>query len=893
MSMRRLLAAFTLLAAFASAQSIPTPEQFFGFKIGADRKIARYDKMLAYFQKLDTASDRVQYRNLGSTTGGNPFVMLIISSPANLRNLEHFKTLEKRLYFQGGDVPEQEREQIFRDGKAVVLITNNIHSTEIGSSQMSIELAYKLATDNSPATRKILDQVILLLIPSVNPDGEIKVTDWYNKYLGTPQEGSAPPWLYHTYAGHDDNRDMFLMALKESQLTAQVLWRDWFPSIWLDQHQQGPGGPRMFTMPSGDPINPNVHPLIYRWNSILGQVQAAALEAAGKEGIMHTSTYTSFWEGAMAWSGWWHNQVGLLTEAASVQIASPIAQLRAEPAQPAIPGLPHTFDIGISPVEVPVVGPGFQIAPPRDVTPRANYPRPWLGGIWTLHDIVDYELISSMALLDSAADSRETLLRQIYSINASTIEDGRRGHLGFGDREPSYAVLIPVTGQHDQNEVIELVDKLRMGGVEVYRARRAFLSNGESWPEGTYVIPLAQVFGRYAKDLLEVQAYPAGQRDLLANASDAPYDVSAWSLGKQFGVKTVFAHEPLPNDLLLDSATLKLNYELNVERSGDSLRFPYDGARSAVVVNRLLKAGVRLTMVSPRGPGDAVIQLPAGVQTQGQTWATATRGYDVAVKNISAPADFGTPLRMPRVGVYQSWTANIDEGWTRLILDQYEFPYTTLHNADILAGKLRAKFDAIVLPDQSAKSILEGQTLLSVPAEYRGGLGDKGWQALKDFADQGGTLISFGDACNLLVDRLPLPVKELKHGLLPEQHDGPGTIVNIQIDTTHPLGWGMAPATFGFYLNSPFFDVTEGFGSQKVRVVARYPNVGVTASGYLKGEEYMLGRAAVVAVDMNPGRVVLFGIRPQHRAQTHATLPMIFDALYWSAEGDLAAAATQ
>ncbi len=902
--MRRILAAFTVLASFASAQALPSPEQYFGFRVGSDRKIVRYDKMIAYMQKLASGSDRVLYRNLGSTTGGNPFVMLEISSPSTLRNLEHFKTLERRLYFQGGDVAEQEREQIFREGKAVVLITNNIHSTEIGSSQMAIELAYRLATDTSPAVKKILDQVILLLVPSVNPDGQIKVTDWYNKYLGTPQEGSAPPWLYHTYAGHDDNRDMFLMSLKETQLTAQVLWHDWFPSVWLDQHQQGPAGPRMFTMPSGDPINPNVHPLIYRWNSIFGQIQAAALEAAGKEGIMHTSTYTSFWEGAMAWSGWWHNQVGLLTETASVQIATPVIQLHAQLRGDGIPvaGAQRMAEAGLfAPLEAPVTAPSFQIGPPRDITPRANYPRPWLGGAWTLRDIVDYELISSMALLEAAADSREVLLRQIFDVNAGTIDAGRKGRIGFGDREPSYAILIPAAGQQDQNEVIELVDKLRMGGVEVYRSRRAFASSGESWQEGTYVIPLGQVFGRYAKDLLEVQAYPAGQRIAEVGASDGPYDVSAWSLGKQFGVRSVFAHEPLPADLSLDPVPQKQNYTLAVERTGGNLRFPYDGARSAVVVNRLLKAGSRVTLISPHGSGSppipAMVELtssaPAQAQAQAQVWSNATRGFDVAIKNTTAPAEFGTPLRLPRVGLYQSWTANIDEGWTRLILDQYEFPYTTLHNADIAGGKLRARFDAIVLPDQSAKSILEGQTAPSIPAEYRGGVGDKGWQALKDFVDQGGTLISFGDACNLLVDKLPLPVKELKRGILPDQHDGPGSILNLQIDTANPLGWGMSPATFGFYNNSPFFDVGDGFGAQKVRVVARYPNMSVAASGYLKGEEYMQGRAAVVAVDMNPGKVVLFGIRPQHRAQTHATLPLLFNALYWSAEGDLAPAVAQ
>jgi hypothetical protein len=308
-----------------------------------------------------------------------------------------------------------------------------------------------------------------------------------------------------------------------------------------------------------------------------------------------------------------------------------------------------------------------------------------------------------------------------------------------------------------------------------------------------------------------------------------------------------------------------------------------------VIVNRLLKAGVKVNLVSPQNAGPPMIETAPAAQA----WSAATRDFDVTMKNTAAAPDYGTALRLPRVGVYQSWTANIDEGWTRWVLDHYEFPYTTLHNADVTAGRLRSRFDAIVLPDQTAKGILEGQTASSTPAEYRGGLGDKGWLALKDFVDQGGTLISFGDACNLLVDKLPLPLKELKRTMLVDQHDGPGTILNLQIDTASPLGWGMAPETFGFYMNSPFFELSEGFNSQKARVVARYPNTGVAASGYLKGEEYMLGRAAVVAVETNPGKVVLFGIRPQHRAQTHVTLPLLFNALYWSAEGDLTPAPTQ
>jgi hypothetical protein len=864
-----------LLAGGAFAQSIPAPEQYFGFRMGADRKIARYDKITEYFERIAAQSPRVRFRSLGPTTAGNPFVMLEVSSAANLRDLDRYRSLERKLYFQGGAPTDAERDQIFRDGKAVVFLTNNIHSTEIGASQMAVELVYRLATEDSPAIRKILDNVILLIVPSVNPDGQILVTDWYNKTLGTPQEGTSPPWLYHTYAGHDNNRDMFLFSQKETQLTAQVLWHDWFPSVWLDQHQQGNAGARIFTMPASDPINPNVHPLIYSLDAIYGQVQAAALEAAGKDGIMHNATYSSFWEGAMAWSGWWHNQVGLLTEVASARIATPVTQMRVDASHADL----YAGQVGSAPPDPPA---GAQLPAPKDVTPRSDYPRPWLGGTWSLRDIVDYEMISTMGLLESTADTRETLLRRIYEVNRSTVEAGRKGTLGFGDRDPEYAVLIPATGQQDQNEVIDLVERLRMGGVEVYRARKSFSANNEEWPPGTYVVPFTQVFARYAKDLLEAQRYP--QLTHSVAALDGPYDVSAWSLGMQFGVRTVFANQPLPATLALDLVTGRENFVLVAERAGGVFRFPYSGAQSTAVVNRLLKNGAKVTMLGAHGAEPPVVQ----VQASPQAWSAATRGIDVTLRNTAETTEIGTPMRLPRVGLYQSWTANIDEGWTRWVLEQYDFSYTTLHNADVQAGKLRNRFDAILLPDQTAKSLMEGQSLTTVAAEYRGGLNERGWTALREFVDRGGTLIALGDASNLLIDRMPLPVKELKRTVPPDQHDGPGTILNLQIDTTHPMGWGMAQETFGFYMNSPFFELNEGFSHQKVRVVARYPNVGVTASGFLKGEEYMSGRAAVVAVETNPGKVVLFGIRPQHRAQTHATLPLLFNALYWSAEEDLA-----
>jgi hypothetical protein len=871
------------------AATVQTPEEFFGFRIGTDKKLARWDKIVEYMKHVSANSDRVRFRDLGKTNNGNPFLLIEISSAENLRNLDKIKALERKLYFQGGAPTDTERDEVFRSGKSVVFITNAIHATEIGASQMVVELVHDLATSDSAKVRKILDNTVLLLVPCLNPDGQIMVTDWYNKTLGTPSEASPLPYLYQPYTGHDNNRDMYLFSQPESRMAAQVLWHEWFPAIWLDEHQQGTSGPRIFTMPATDPINPNVDPLIYRLNGVYGQSQAAALEAEGKTGIIFNSTYTNFWQGAMAWAGWWHNQVGLLTEVASARIATPIVQQKATPGAASTPqsggrgaatgaNAPSEFE---NERRRSMERPDDPLPPPRDITPRTEYPRPWLGGRWTLRDIVDYELIATNALLEAAADSRETLLHQIYNINRNTIEAGKRGELGQ-DKDKLYAVMIPADEQHDPNEAIELVDKLLAAGVEVYRAQGGFKQDDKSYAAGTYVIPFNQVFGRYAKDLLEKQTYPEVRRSPGAPA-EAPYDVSAWSLGMQFGVKTEFAKSPLPGTLTLEKIAATPKPVLRALNSGNLWRFPYNGATSAMVINRLLKAGAKVSLTK----GDASYAI---VSTKPDVWKQATAGFDVKIGEAEVRHTLAATLNAPRVAVYQSYDPSMDEGWTRFVLDRYGWEYTKLHNEDVKAGGLRKKFDAIILPDQRVNAIMDGLDFKTIVEEYRGGIGEKGWESLRQFVGDGGTLVALGEASNLLLEKLPLPVKDLKKTVTRDQHFAPGTIVNLQVDTAHPLGRGIAPDTWGFYINSPFFQLTEGFASQKVSVAARYPNSKVNASGWLRGEDLMYGRAAVVAIEMNPGKVVLFGIRPQHRAQTHATFGILFNALYWSAEGDLGTA---
>ena len=414
-------------------QALPSPEQFLSFRVGTDTKLARWDRIVEYFKLVEGASDRVRVRELGKSTEGNPFVVLEIASPETMKRLDYHRGLQRRLYFQDGVPTDAQRDEIFQSGKAVVLVTCSMHSTEVGATQMTLELVHRLATDASPRVKHVLDNVIFLLVPSLNPDGQIKVVDWYNKNLGTEFESSSMPWLYQKYVGHDNNRDMYMFTQVESRLTAGLLWHDWFPAVWLDEHQQGMTGSRIFVMPATDPINPNVHPLIYRWNGLFGQSQGAALEAAGKDGIIYNATYTNFWQGAMAWSGWWHNQVGLLTELASVRIASPTEQQRAQSGRPA-PAAEGGRGGGRG------GGAAGVLPPPTDVTSRTEYPRPWLGGRWTLRDIVDYELIATMATLEFAADQRETLLRQIYEVNRATMDAGKKG-------DPAAILITPPAGR--------------------------------------------------------------------------------------------------------------------------------------------------------------------------------------------------------------------------------------------------------------------------------------------------------------------------------------------------------------------------------------------------------------------------------------------------------------
>ncbi len=944
------------LPAEGQESGLQSPAEHFGHEIGADRKLVHWDRLVEYMRGVAAASGRVNFREIGPSTDDRPFILLEIASEETIADLEKYKNLQQRLYFQDhlpAQDPErvhtpEERNEIFELGKAVVLITCSIHATEVGAAQMSLELVHHLATSDSPQVKKILDNVIFLLVPALNPDGQAMMVDWYTRFVGTEFEAGPIPWLYHPYVGHDNNRDMYMYTQAETKWIGQILYKDWFPSIWLDEHQMGSMGARIFVMPATDPININVHPLIYRLNGIYGQAQAAALEAAGKVGIIYDQTYTNYWEGAMAWTGWWHNQVGLLTELASVRIATPTEQKLAKLGAPPVGPRPDFREIRRRMYEQP----DEPLPAPYDTQLRTNYPRPWLGGEWRLRDIVEYELIATLGLLEAAANNRRRLVEQIYEVNRTTIaqflngqdkasvketrdnggyfsvpegiqpERAETGRVldGFaGAAGTPYAVVVP-TDQHDPPTANKMLRLLERGGVQVERATSEFEADGKTYPAGTFVIRLAQVFGRYAKDMLEVQTYPE-----VSPAPDVParppYDVTAWSLGMLIGVETTFVDSPFEAELeLLDAIPLS---EGRVAGRGGTYLIDAVYNDGFKAVNRLLqgRARVRRARVGFQsgssggrrrfGAGSWVVQ-----NTSREEMDSIAQELGLNIHAVGrAPEVAMVPIRKPRIAIYQPWGSNMDEGWTRWLIEEYGFDYTTLHPQDFRAAAgtgssseshsipederklwprhvaehaptkinvspLASRFDIIVFTHQKDEDIIEGNDYPVTPPVYRGGIGEDGLEALRHFIDAGGTVIALGDATQLFIKHWPIPARNVVEGLEQDEFLIPGSILNIQADPTHPIAWGMPRQLYGYFGRNPVFTLTDRFESQAASIAVRYPNQDLRASGWVRGDDHITSRAAIVQLDLaGAGRILLMGIRPQHRAQPHATFKLFFNAL--------------
>ena len=751
--MKRLATLLLFFALPLSAATIQTPSEFLKMPVGADKTLADYRQMLQYFRALDAASPRVEIETLGKTTLGEDMIMLLISSEENIRNKEKIRENSKKLADPRGR-SDAEISQLVRDGKTVVLVTCNIHSTEIASSQMAMEWAHALATADDAETKRRLDNVVLLLVPSLNPDGQIMVTEWYRKYVGTKYEGGRLPYLYHHYVGHDNNRDWYMLTQVETRNLSRMIYHRWFPQLFVDEHQMGSEGPRMFIPPFADPVDPDVHPLIWREVNSIGANMAFRLEQQNKSGLIYGYSFDAYWLGGTRNTGWWKNITGLLLEIASARIASPMY---------------------VEPTELRGGSKGLV-----EYKATINHPNPWKGGWWRLRDIMDYERIASDALLEIAADKRADFLRNLVTRAKAAVAEAKIGE----------AYRIP-RDQRDRDAATHLAWLMNEHGVEVQQA-----SNGDYW------IPLAQPYSKFVREMMEPQRYPEVRlqpgRDILR-----PYDVATWTLPLQMGV--------------------------SVEHS---------------------------------------TSMPEGT--------TRVNTIQLAAKK---------PAKAVRVATYKPFSASMDEGWTRWVLDTHGYEPKTLTPPQV-RGTL--PFDAIILPDITKDIIANGRREGNryeeeMPEGYRGGLGTEGRDALKAFVENGGTLLAFGTSTQWVIDNFNIPVRNALANVRAEEYSNPGSLVRLKIRADHPVTKGM-PSEVAAFADEPIaFETSAAAPDIQRWVLASYPEDerDVLLSGWIEGADRLTRKAAAVAVTYGKGKIVLYGFRPQHRGQTQATFPMIFNALNW------------
>jgi len=836
--MNRRLLILTLSVAGWVAAAVPSPKEHFGFDPGDDYKLADYKQLIGYFEKLARSSDRIRLSEFGRTSLGRPMYAAFISDPDNLRQLERYRLISRRLAL--GEATPEEARRLAQEGKAVVWIDSGLHATEVAPAQHAPHLAYRLVTEESEEIRRIRRNVILLQIPCINPDGLEMVAEWYRRNVGTPHENARLPWLYQKYAGHDNNRDYFMFNLEETRHVGRLLFAEWFPQIVYNQHQSPPFPARIFVPPHAEPLNPNIPAAVIEGISLIGAAMKERFARENKPGVLSYVTFDAWWNGGLRTAPVFHNMHGILTETAGFAYATPRTYEARE--------LPERFASGI---------------PTRQ--PSIFYPLPWLGGRWTLRDAVEYMLTADLAILDFAASRPADLLLKAWQMAQAAIQAGRQGH--------PFAYIVPAE-QWDRSSALEMLDRLKRSGLQIQRARRDFKAGAAGYPANSWVLPAAQPFRAYLIDLMEPQRYP----DLRAGDSGStrrPYDIAGWTLPLNMGVKVERVDEPFEADLE-DATDFRLPAETLNPRENAAFRS----------IAELLARNVR---VFRAGDGSFLVEGRDSREAVGKAVWELRRPRVALYEPWTANIDTGwTQWLLDYYKVPYSLIHN-EEIQRGKLNERYDCLILAAQSAASILHGVRFA-EAPSPPRESGAAPAEFRSLQR--PEYTGGIGLRGLVALDEFVREGGTLIAFDAAADLPAEFFPLPLRNAI-GTGAGAFQCPGSLLRITVDTAHPLAAGMPPEAIVFSTGGRAWDITlladYNRGERETKIVARYAKEKLLASGWVSGERQVQGKAALVVARHGRGRVVAFGFRPQFRGQSFGTFKFILNAVYLASARELAA----
>ncbi len=871
---KSVLTAVLMILSFTvfSQTNLMKPSEHFGFKPGTDRMLFDYESLTDYLKTLEKASPRMKLEKIGESPMGRPVYVAFFSHPDNIRNLDELKEINRELALNH-KLSEAKRREYIQNGKVFIVATLSMHASEVGPSQAAPLIAHKLLTTQDPDTTSWMKDVVYMMVPSHNPDGMDMVVNHYKGYKGTKYEGSSMPGVYHKYVGHDNNRDFITLSQKDNRAISKIFSQTWFPQVMVEKHQMGSTGPRYFVPPNHDPIAENVDAGIWNWIGIFGMNMIKDMTRNDLAGVSQHYAFDNYWPGSTE-TCIWKNTIGFLTECASVQYATPIY---------------------VEENELSVWGKGLS-----EYKKSVNMPLPWKGGWWRLGDILDYEVVSTMSILKTCANHKEDILK--------FRNDLCREEVNRGKTQKPYYYILP-REQHDQSEFVDLVNLLETHGVERYVLQNSVKIENQIYSAGDVVIPLAQPFRPFIKEVMEHQKYPV-RHYTPEGEMIKPYDITSWSLPLHRGVE---CYEIDVKSRVLENALAKIEGPYSIENAipgnYQAVVFPFSNNESYQAVFMAHEMGLPVNYMTPE------LNIEGRSFEEGAFIIPANGNRDKLnrlIQQLDVPPVFtqeeleteGMKIGFPKIALIETYQHDMDAGWTRYIFDTYHIPFDVIHPDEIMENDLE-EYDLLVFPDTHKSVLLKGKyerddhyQMSHYPPEYTKGMKEKGLQQVMKFVQEGGKIVSWGRSTELFMgkqtikhnedetEEFSLPVENVSSSAKENGLYCPGSFVRVDLDGQKVFTRGMPDETGVFYRGDPVFDTSTPVFDMDRRVLGHFPEEDILLSGYANKEDEIAKHPAWVWVKKGSGELILFSFKPQFRASTQADYKLIFNSLLFSRLGE-------